>query len=101
MRALVALDADAVEIGELYRKGRSSAVDSVRYCIQAGEILIAKKEEVGHGAWLLWLEANAEVLGFASPLTAQRLMKLAGNASLAMHLDEAEALQISRTLWGH
>ena len=69
-------DRDAVEIGELYRKAKSSVVDSVRYLLEAGHRLMRKKQEVGHGNWLPWLEANADVLGFDNPRTPQRLMTI-------------------------
>src|SRR5262249_11163642 len=89
------------EIGDLYRQGKSSMVDSVRYLIEAGQRLIAKKGSLKHGAWLPWLEANADALGFDTPRTAQRLIGLAGNATPASYLDERVALRLSRQIWGH
>jgi hypothetical protein len=44
--------------------------------------------------------ANADVLGFETDRTAQRLMKFA-NASPATQLTEAAAVAASRQLWGH
>jgi hypothetical protein len=44
-------DPDALAIGELYRKARSSVADSVRYLIEAGQRLARKKAELGHGSW--------------------------------------------------
>jgi phage N-6-adenine-methyltransferase len=94
-------DTTAIEIGDLYRKGKSSMVDSVRYLIEAGQRLTAKKGGLRHGEWLSWLEANADALGFDSPRTAQLLMRGAEKAKLASHLDEDAAARISREIWGH
>jgi phage N-6-adenine-methyltransferase len=94
-------DNEAIEIGDLYRKGKSSMVDSVRYLVEAGQRLITKKDGLRHGEWLPWLEANADVLGFDSPRTAQLLMRGAEKAKLASHLDEDAAVRISREIWGH
>jgi N6-adenosine-specific RNA methylase IME4 len=94
-------DKDAVAIGELYRKARLSLIESVRYAHACGERLIAKKATLGHGQWLPWLAANADVLGFDNRRTASRLMALAANGALASHLDEATAITYNRQLWGH
>lgn len=92
---------DAVEIGTLYRKARTSIVDSVKFSIEAGMRLIAKKVSLEHGEWLPWLKANADTLGFEGRATATRLMKLASNVAPAHHLEAPEALRISRELWGN
>jgi phage N-6-adenine-methyltransferase len=94
-------DPDAVAIGELYRKARSSVVDSVRYLIEAGHRLAKKKDKVGHGNWLRWLEANADLLGFETPRTAQRLMDVASKCDASVVFGDNEALAISRQIWGH
>jgi hypothetical protein len=94
-------DKDAIEIGELYRNARSSMVDSVRYLIEAGHRLIAKKVELGHGKWLPWLEENAEVLGFESRFTAAKLMNAAAKCAVNGTFAHDEALQISRQIWGN
>jgi hypothetical protein len=94
-------DVEALAIGDLYRKGRSSMMDSVRYLIEAGQRLIEKKNGLGHGEWLPWLEANADALGFETPRTAQRLMGLAEKASSTSHLDEETAVRLSREVWGN
>ena len=105
LSTIIKPDKDASEIGDLYRKARISLIDSVRYAHACGERLIAKKEQlkrdVGYGNWLPWLRDNADAIGFDTPRTAQMLMKLAANAKLASHLDEAEAVAVSRELWGH
>jgi N6-adenosine-specific RNA methylase IME4 len=94
-------DKDAAAIGELYRKARGSLIESVRYAHACGERLIAKKATLGHGQWLPWLAANADVLGFESRFTSAKLMRLAENVPLTAHLDEAGALAISHQLWGN
>lgn len=66
-------DTDAATIGDLLRKSRGSFVDSVRYAIEAGHRLKAKKAELKQRGeqWLPWLQANAEVLGFGeAPATS-------------------------------
>jgi hypothetical protein len=85
-------DKDAIQIGELYQKARLSLVESVRFAIACGQRLKAKQDSLPHGAWLPWLRDNAEVLGFDTPRTAQRLMALAANTTLASHLNEATAI---------
>ena len=94
-------DKDAIQIGELYQKARLSLVESVRFAIACGQRLKAKQDSLPHGAWLPWLRDNAEVLGFDTPRTAQRLMALAANTTLASHLNEATAITYSRQVWGH
>ncbi len=57
---------------------------------------------LAHGEWLSWLKANAGVLGFETPRTAQMLLKVAGaNTKPASRLEPVEALAISRQTWGH
>jgi phage N-6-adenine-methyltransferase len=54
-----------------------------------------------HGEWLPWLAANEAELGFKER-AARLLMKGAEtNRQLATDLEVPEALQLSRTLWGH
>jgi hypothetical protein len=76
--ALIKPDKDAAEIGELFCNARGSLIDSVRFAIECGRRLIAKKaqlkEQFGHGSWLPWLADNADVLGFTTRQTASRLM---------------------------
>jgi hypothetical protein len=88
-------DAEAAAIGELYRQGKTSLVDSIKRFVEAGQKLIAKKaalkHEHGHGSWLAWLRDNAEALGFESRMTASRLMRLASNVTPALHIDEVGA----------
>lgn len=97
------VDGDAVEIGALYEKARSSIVESVRYQIECGQRLADKKASLAHGEWLAWLKANAGVLGFETRRTAAMLMAAArtSNEKPASHLAPNEAVQISRQTWGH
>jgi len=97
----VVLDRDAVEIGDLYRKACSSVADSVRYLIEAGQRLLNKKASLGRGEWLLWLEANAEILGFDTRRTAARLMEAAVKWDASVSFTDQEAIEVSRTIWGH
>src|SRR3954462_10063190 len=69
------LDRDAAAIGDLYRCHKKSLRDSVRYAVECGRRLLAKKDSLEHGEWLPWLAANADVLGFESRRTATRLMR--------------------------
>lgn len=94
-------DAEATKIGKLYRQGKDSIVGSVRHFIAAGEKLTDVKASLKHGEWLAWLEANAEALGFDTRKTAAALMRAAAKCNARVTFDEAEALQISRQIWGH
>lgn len=96
------LDNDAVKIGELYTKARTSIVDSARFMLEAGAKLAAKKESLPHGEWLPWLKENKETLGFED-ITAvpQRLMKVARKFDASVEYDEPTALAINREAHGH
>lgn len=96
----VLVDKEALEIGELYKRAKTSLIESVRAQMECGRLLIAKKENMGHGEWLPWLKANEGILGFDNPRTAQRLMQVANTASTP-HLDESAAVAISRQTWGN
>lgn len=94
------VDRDAAEIGDLYREARSSIVNSVNFLIDAGRKLTAKKESLGHGNWIPWLMENEGALGFGKR-AAQVLIKAASNAQLTAHLTEADAINLSRAIWGN
>jgi Protein of unknown function (DUF3102) len=95
-------DPAAAKIGRLYRQAHDGMVASVRCLIEAGQHLAAKKAELGHGQWLPWLAANAEVLGFESRFTAAKLMAAAAKyVSSNGTFDEAKALKINRQIWGN
>jgi hypothetical protein len=94
-------DEDAVQIGWLYQTARSSLVNSLKYSVECGQRLIAKKKDMKHGEWLPWLKANDETLGFKDDSTAQRLMKLASNPASTRDLTEGAAVTASRKLWGN
>jgi phage N-6-adenine-methyltransferase len=93
-------DFDAIEIGQLYLKGKTSMVNSVRYLLDAGRRLLEKKQALGHGSWLPWLAANVDALGFEE-WTAQRLMRAATKYVASHGFNEDQARQISREIWGH
>lgn len=99
--AVEIVDADAIEIGDLYTKAKRGTVEAVETLRQCGMRLAVKKGTMSHGEWLPWLAANAGVLGFESRRTATRLMQLASNGTLASHLDAGQAVAISRQIWGH
>ena len=96
------MDRAAVEIGQLYERSNASLVDAVLARLECGRLLAIKKEEVGHGNWLPWLEENAGVLGFSSDRTASRLIRVATNRTLTSDLGSPEeAIEISRQMWGN
>lgn len=91
---------EATQIGELYRKARLSIEDSVLYLLEAGKRLIEHKNRLPHGKWQYWLAENRDILGFGSD-AARRMMREASKQELALVLNEKNALQISRKIWGH
>jgi DNA N-6-adenine-methyltransferase (Dam)/Protein of unknown function (DUF3102) len=94
------VDQDAVRIGSLYRAARKSAIESARHLIEAGQRLAEKKKSLGHGEWLPWLAANAEVLGFRDRSTASRLMAAGKRWCAGAPSDESEAVEVGRAVWG-
>ena len=94
------IDKDAVEIGKLYKHVRLNLIASVRCSIECGQRLAAKKATLKHGEWLPWLEANRASLGFGES-AAKMMMRTAANRQPAADLDDDEALEISREMWGH
>ncbi len=61
---MLAVDQEAIAIGALHRTAQASHADRVLYFGEAGTRLLKKKESLGHGQWLQWLETNRSVLGF-------------------------------------
>ena len=93
----------AVAIGSLFTKARTSHANSVKYLLDCGRALNAAKEAVGHGEWVFWLKDHQGELGF-SESTAQRLMRGAkqmAKAAPARDLTEEEAIKVSRQIWNH
>ena len=72
---------------------------SVRYLIEVGKQLKAKKDTLGHRRWLPWLEANADVLGFGDRTAAAATEATKFDAGV--EYGETEAKRISREIWGH
>jgi hypothetical protein len=93
-------DKDAITIGDLCTKARSSMAESIKYLVDAGKQLTMKKAKLGHGKWLPWIKENKDTLGIGIG-TAGRLIKLAANSSLTTNLDETRALEVSRAIWGN
>jgi hypothetical protein len=60
----VTADEDTITIGVLYRKAQRPGDDRIFYLRDAGIRLLRKKESLGHGQWLAWLQDNTSVLGF-------------------------------------
>jgi ParB family chromosome partitioning protein len=62
---MLEVDHDAIAIGQIYKQAQTSGADSrIFYSRDAGMRLLRKKESLGHGLWLEWLDMNEEVLGF-------------------------------------
>jgi len=95
-------DRTAEEVGVVWLRAQRSLALSVQYALVAGRKLIAKKQELGPGAWLPWLEANAAVMGFADPArSAQRLMRAARKYDAREVSDPHQALIIFQEIHGH
>ena len=62
-------------INEEHRLAFRCARDAVEHAKAAGELLLQAKQEIKHGEWISWLEANCEV----SPRVAQSYMRIAEN----------------------
>jgi hypothetical protein len=93
-------DRDAVAIGKLYRQGNQSIIAAARFHIQCGQQLTKKKQALGHGQWLPWLQANADLLGGLTPRTAQLLMQAAAKYEVDFAFaDVAQAKEFNRQLW--
>jgi phage N-6-adenine-methyltransferase len=92
-------DSDAIKIGALYARSASGMADAVKAIHECGAELTKKKTTMAHGEWLPWLAEQRDVLGF-DKRTAQKLIGFA-NTTLASHLTPAEALKLSRQVWGH
>lgn len=92
---------DAVQIGQLFTKAKSSMIDSLNYYIECGKRLKAVKDSLSHGEWLPWLEENEEVLGFGDS-TARRMIGAAeANQALTHDFSESDALTLSRQIWSN
>ena len=92
---LVIVTADT--INSEFRKATSSMVESANHIIRCGKLLTEKKEELGHGNFIPWVETECEF----SPRVAQMMMKQSAKAKLASHLTEEDAIALSRDTWGH
>ena len=71
-----------------------------RNILELGADLLRKKEALGHGNWLPWLEANEEVLGFGVS-AANKLMAGTRKFGVTPNLNGEYASQISREVWGN
>lgn len=62
----------ADQINEQHRLALKAAQSAIHHARQAGELLIEAKQQIKHGEWIPWLEANCEV----GPRQAQKYMRL-------------------------
>lgn len=92
---------EAANIGALFRKAHATHVDSVRYLIECGQRLQAKRESLKHGEWLPWIAANKEALGFGESTARKLIAGTVRYQELATDLAPADALKINRAIWGH
>lgn len=100
MSAVIVSDLTAASIGQLFRQAKTTHIDSVRYLAECGRQLAMKREHLEHGDWMQWLKENEQELGF-SYKTAQRMLRIDEDRTLASNLSEEKALDISRSIWGH
>ena len=63
----------ANEINDLHDRATEAARTAVEHDRECGELLIQAKDQIGHGGFLPWLEADCRV----KPRQAQKYMKLA------------------------
>jgi len=95
------IEPDAVQIGRLFAKAKSSMVESLKYYVECGQSLKAIKDSLPHGEWLPWLKAQKNILGFGE-WSAQRMMKAAETKTwLTTDLDDSQALTLSQEIWGN
>jgi hypothetical protein len=99
-KALVLADPEAAEIAALFERSGGMMVEAIKARLECGHRLLAKKKEQGHGCWLQWLKANRKVLGFGED-AAERMMRAAANSALTRNMTEADALKLSRKMWGN
>ena len=85
-------------IGVLYKRARSSHVDSVKHLLACGNALIEVKKTLDHGTWMIWLSEHKEELGFHDR-TARKLMLGASKWPSTANLDDDGAVKISRQVW--
>ena len=87
----------AERIEEAHRSATRNARNALELAALCGELLIEAKEQVGHGGWLAWVEAN---LSFGDR-QARKYMRLAqhfdqiGSQNADLTLDKAVALLAS------
>ena len=87
----------ANEINDLHERATEAARTAVEHARECGEILNQAKDQIGHGGFLDWLEANCRV----KPRQALKFMKLArewptieGKCASNAHLPIEKALRL-------
>lgn len=69
----------AADINRHHQQAQAHASQAIEHAIEAGRLLLQAKEQLPHGQFLPWLEANCQV----SARQAQRYMRAAQGKSLA------------------
>jgi hypothetical protein len=74
------MNADAPNLAERieaeHQAATSAARTAIEHAVECGKLLIEAKAQIGHGGWLVWLEAHTSV----SARQSQRYMRLASAA---------------------
>ena len=84
----------AAQAGRLHAEiGQSMVNTIVPKAMAIGRYLYHKKTELGHGAWLPWLESHATELGFGGT-QARTYMRLYVNRR-KLNLDEVSSLRLA------
>lgn len=87
----------AHKINSEYLKAKSSIVDSANHLLECGRLLTEKKEELGHGNFTPWVEAECKF----TPDAARRMMRASRKQESTLDLTEDDAIAISRDTWGN
>lgn len=88
------------QIGSLYSRACADQVNSILQLLACGEALLAHKEGLCHGEWMLWLKTHQWELGFTDR-TARRLMMAARKRTLTSNLTLEDATSLSRMIWNN
>ena len=89
------LAALAQRANEAHRKGQEAATAALEHYYEAGKFLTEAKEQIPHGGWLMWLEANFEsdrTTAFRYMTLYKRWDELGANVARVQHLSLRGAL---------
>lgn len=87
----------AAEINAEYELARTSFVDSANRILNVGRMLERVKEDLPHGAFMTWVDANCVFTHDA----ANRMMRAFRKSESTLNLTEADALFLTRLAWGN